>query len=91
MALVILIETPDTFVDYAEQDMRRWWRHRCKKHVVNGEMYFEIGDPKTWAAESVKRLASFGVKARVARRVVPANCIAHLGGKSPLKKTHSEG
>lgn len=71
MSLVILIENPDKLDDYIERDMRRWWRHNCKKHVADSETWFEIRDFRTWATESIKRLASFGIKARVVRRFTP--------------------
>lgn len=64
---VILIQ--DSLDEFTEQDMRRWWRGRCVKHVVKGETFFDVGEPKKlnlW--EGVRRLASFGVRARVARR-----------------------
>ncbi len=67
MALVVLIETPDKLDDYAEQDMRRWWGHHCRKHTGHGEVFF-IVPGKFRLYEGVKRLASFGIKARVARR-----------------------
>jgi len=68
MALVVLIESED-FDEYTEQEMRRWWRHRCKKHQVNGEVFFEVAYPVRFnTREGVKRLASFGVKARIVRR-----------------------
>lgn len=68
--VVVLIESP--MEDFVEADMRRWWRDRCKKHVRNGETYFEVAPPISLNAyEAVDRLASFGVKARVARRPTP--------------------
>jgi hypothetical protein len=68
MALVVLIETPGKLDGYIEQDMRRWWRNHCRKHTtLNGEIFF-IVPGKFNLYEGVKRLASFGVKARVARR-----------------------
>jgi hypothetical protein len=66
---VILIE--DELDEFTEQDMRRWWRGRCVKHVRNGEVLFEVGEPKRlnlW--EGVKRFASFGIKTRVVRRKI---------------------
>ena len=66
MALVVLIENPEKLDDYVEQDMRRWWQHRCRKIVSGGKTYF-IVPGKFYLYEGVKRLASFGVKARVAR------------------------
>lgn len=69
MALVVLIESE--MHEHAEADMRRWWRHHCRKHMRQGETYFEVASPVRWNAyEGVKRLASFGVKARVARRPI---------------------
>jgi hypothetical protein len=65
MALVVLIE--DGLTDHAERDMRRWWGGNCKKRVANGETYFEVCG-KFRLYEGVKRLASFGVRARIARR-----------------------
>ena len=71
MSLVVLIENPNELDEFTEQDMRRWWRNGCKKHVVNGEVFFEVVEPvRLNAREGAKRLASFGVKARVARRRV---------------------
>lgn len=65
--LVVLIES--ALEPIVEADMRRWWRDRCKKHVVHGETYFEVATPIRFNCyEGVKRLASFGVRARVARR-----------------------
>jgi len=70
MAIVVLIEDPE-LDPFTEQDMRRWWRDKCKKHILNGEIYFEVVSPVRYnAREGAKRLASFGVKARVARRPV---------------------
>jgi hypothetical protein len=69
MSLVVLIETPERFSDYVGQDMRRWWRHHCKKTMHNGQIWFDVAAPKAFnLREGVKRLASFGVQARVARR-----------------------
>jgi len=67
MALVILVETPDKLEDYIEQDMRRWWGGHCLKRERNSETLF-IVPGKFKLYEGVKRLASFGVKARVVRR-----------------------
>lgn len=75
MALVVLIENPEDFDqgtwNHIEQDMRRWWRHRCVKHVLGGEVFFQVGDPvKFNLYGGVERLQSFGVRARVVRRNV---------------------
>ncbi len=67
MTRVVLIETAADLDDRIEADMRRWWRHVCKKHVRNGEVYFEVGS-RFNVNEGIKRLASFGVKARAANR-----------------------
>ena len=69
--LVVLIETPEELDEFTEQDMCRWWRGRCVKRVRDGEMFFEVASPVRFnAREGVKRLASFGVTARVVRRSV---------------------
>jgi hypothetical protein len=69
--LVVLIENIGELDSFTEEDMRRWWRNRCKKHSVGGEVYFEMMTPIRYnAREGVKRLESFGVKAHVARRPV---------------------
>lgn len=66
--LVVLIESP--LDQYAEAEMRRWWQYRCVKITLRGETYFSVGAPKRFrVAEGVKRLASFGVKARAAIRI----------------------
>lgn len=77
MALVVLIEDQEMFKssEFIEQDMRRWWQNKCKKIVIgtdaSHEIYFDVATPKHFNLyEGVKRLASFGVKARVARRRV---------------------
>ncbi len=71
MALVILIEQPEEFDEFTGEDMRRWWRYRCKKIVRSNETYFDVASPKRFNLyEGVRRLASFGVQARVARRPV---------------------
>lgn len=71
MALVVLIKQPENLDEFTESDMRRWWRGRCVKHVRDGEMFFEVASPVRFnVSEGVKRLASFGVSARVARRSV---------------------
>lgn len=60
-----------------ESDMRRWWRGHCIKHTTRTcldgnaliETYFEVGLPVAYnVSEGVKRLASFGVRARGAHR-----------------------
>ncbi len=64
---VVLIE--DELDEFTEADMRRWWRGKAIKRCRNGEVYFEVGLParlNLWGG--VKRLASFGIKARVAQR-----------------------
>jgi hypothetical protein len=67
MSLVVLIIGEMDQV--VETDMRRWWRGHCIKRVKNGETYFEVGYPVRYnVQEGVKRLASFGVKARAAFR-----------------------
>lgn len=67
MSLVVLVESPLT--EYAEAEMRRWWRHRCKKHERAGEVFFEVSYPfRLNGYEGVRRLRSFGVTARIARR-----------------------
>lgn len=71
MALVVLIENPEQLDEYTEVEMRRWWRHRCRKITWGGEVFFSVGAPKKMNLyEGVKRLRSFGVDARVARRPV---------------------
>lgn len=56
-------------VPFIHQDMLRWWRGRAKTHRHNGELLIEVGAPKRVNLyEGVKRLASFGIKARVVRR-----------------------
>lgn len=67
MSLVVLIEKPDMLTDFVETDMRRWWGHSALKKCVNGEVYFCVSG-KFKLYEGAKRLGSFGVKARVARR-----------------------
>ncbi len=66
--LVVLLESE--IDDFTEQDMRRWWRHHCKKVTTNGETFFIVAN-RFNAKEGVKRLASFGVNARMALRPVP--------------------
>ena len=72
MPLVVLIENPEDeaqaeALNWGEADMRRWWDHRCVKVERDGEVWFEVaGRFKLY--EGVKRWASFGVKARIARR-----------------------
>jgi len=69
--LVILIEKPEELDEFTEADMRRWWRHQCKKHFQDGEVLFEVCVPKRFnLSEGVKRLRSFGVSARIVRRRV---------------------
>ncbi|KKL87373.1 hypothetical protein LCGC14_1935350 [marine sediment metagenome] len=71
MARVVLIEDPELLDSPIELDMRRWWGDRVRKHVVDGEVYFEVGAPVEFRTrEGVKRLASFGVPARVANRKI---------------------
>lgn len=71
MALVVLIDKPDQLTAYIEADIRRWWRHRVVKRVRDGETFFVVAEPVRFNAyEGVKRLGSFGVAARVARREV---------------------
>jgi len=65
MTLVVVID--GELPDYAEQDMRRWWSFRCKKHIKNGDVFFEVAG-KFKLYEGVKRLASFDVEAHVGRR-----------------------
>lgn len=70
MALVVLIDEPDKLDDHTEQDMRRWWRQHAKKHVREGEVFFEVMG-KLNLYGGCKRLWSFGVPARVVRRAIP--------------------
>ena len=65
MARVVLIENPADLDELTETDMRRWWRNACKKHTRNGEVYFEVTSSFNIYG-GIKRLASFGVKARAA-------------------------
>lgn len=66
--LVVLLES--SLDPHAERDMRRWWHDRCKKHFSpSGEVYFEVAPPVRFNCyEGAKRLRSFGVQCRVARR-----------------------
>lgn len=68
--LCLLIENPEAYDDMVRPDMHRWWRTGVKHHYVNGETLVELADGtrRVWLPESVKRLASFGVRARVVRR-----------------------
>jgi hypothetical protein len=76
MPLVVLLSSPD-LDGFTEGDMRRWWRNHCKKHTVNGETFFEVSPPIRYnTREGVRRLASFGVASRVARRAIKK----HEGG-----------
>ena len=70
--LVLLIENPAEYDDLVRPDMQRWWRRGVKHHYVNGETLVGLaaGDKRIWLPESVKRLASFGVRARVVRRTL---------------------
>ena len=76
MSLVVLLENPAEMVPEVEADMRRWWRGHCVKHTSRAclsgdktEVWFEVGQPVRYnVSEGVKRLASFGVIARAARR-----------------------
>lgn len=67
--LVVLIQNPVLLDEFTEQDMRRWWCGRCKKHNINGEIFFEVGG-RVRSCEGAKRLASFGIKAKVVCRAV---------------------
>lgn len=52
----------EAFTDHVEQDMRRWWRHRCKIDRRPHEIFIEVSTPvKLNVYEGIKRLASFGV------------------------------
>jgi hypothetical protein len=67
--MVVLIESE--IEPFIEADMRRWWRHHCIKVTRGSETFFKVDTPKRYnSREGVKRLASFGVKARVALRAV---------------------
>lgn len=67
--LVVLIQSE--MEPFIGADMRRWWSNRCVKVTRGGETFFKVDTPKRFRCrEGVKRLASFGVKARVALRAV---------------------
>lgn len=69
MPYVVLIENAEDFDIATEQEMRRWWRHHCRKVVRAGEVFFTVGLPVRYnVVEGVKRLASFGIRARGAYR-----------------------
>lgn len=68
-SLVILVENQDKYDAYTRKDMTRWWRGHCKHHQRDGELYIEVTYPiRSNIYEGIKRLASFGVKARAALR-----------------------
>ena len=68
---VLLIENPMDFDEHVEPDMSRWWHGAWRWRRQGDEVWIELAD-RSWChlRESVKRLASFGVTARVANRQV---------------------
>jgi len=73
--LVVLIHPDDVdkLDEFCLPDMCRWWQGHAIQRTIGGETWFEVGRAgcKHLALYGgVKRLASFGVRARVARRTL---------------------
>lgn len=74
MTEVIRVENPDAFDAHVRTDMNRWWFSAERlRWTPDGELLVWFDPPsnfKVW--KGVERLASFGVRASVVRREVPA-------------------
>lgn len=73
MPLGILIEDQASRENWAiaEEDMRRFWSHRCKVHKFPDKVFIEVGSPvRIRVKMGIDRLKSFCVKARAATLTV---------------------